>query len=208
MFALTEPVDIHLSGGSDLTGQIVLAAAAVLGAILTVWEANRRLRQQLAHDRELRRDEETRGMLITVTENVIEAMKVVAAMDSKSVAVDALRESIKEIESDGEDVDPEILKEEARQLEELERLTEEAGSLTFGMFGLSASLRLRLPEDDPAVLAYQAVDEALEAWYDALRPARDEYLSKQQREAVDEKLHDAGRLYREFVGSCQRHFLP
>jgi len=160
---LKEPIYVHLSDGSDLTGQIVLAAAALSGALLTVWEANRRHRQQLAHDRDLRREEETRGMLVSVTENVIETMETLVAMDSKSVAVDSTRDELGEMRTKGEAVPQEMLKEEKKQLDELRKLIDEGSRLTFGMLGFSTLLRLRLKQEDPTVEAYDELENAFEA---------------------------------------------
>ncbi len=95
LVALTEPVEVHVTGGSSaLPGQILIAVLAMLAAVLTVWTTNRRQREQLAHDRELRRREHVRDALDAVLELVGEIRSAFGPFVAEVEFVEADRERL------------------------------------------------------------------------------------------------------------------
>ena len=218
---LREPLEVQVAGGDDLSGQIVIAAAALLGAILTVLTANRRHRQQLAHDRELRsRDlahdremreqEEMRNVLVSVTESVVQTMQTLIEMDAIATALEDLKKEIEDREQREGD-EKSFLAEAGKTAEEskakLNDLRPRAHKSILGMVGFLTLLRLRLKNDDPIAQSYTALQDAYRDWFDSVKVVLQGPRSDAQRAEAEAKVKTASERYRDYIYACRGRFM-
>jgi hypothetical protein len=167
--------------GSVNWGDIMIAGAAVTAAGIAAWTANYRLRKQLAHDRELRVQDELRSVMDAAVEAVADAAEEIGRLypmgkgvQSGEIDQEAFERAVVSSESNVHNV--------RRQWQRL---------------GLRFPRTHELPE--ALWVVANAFEAALDAFEEGIAP------TDQQLEDSREKYRESGRLAANFSTLCGPH---
>jgi hypothetical protein len=208
------------NAGLDL-GQIIVALAAVLAALITVYTANQRHRRQLAHDRELRveelvhdRDmrnrEHIRNTVDASLEALTEATRALARLAGLLSFVEEQRSEHEAVLTDEGSAD--AAKEEAREgladcIRDLEKPRDEAHAATMEMITNRMRLAVRLGEEHPVATLAEEVADCYRRLFDNLQEGLTRNRTEEERTFEDDYLMETvDPKAQEFVKSCQDWF--
>lgn len=221
LLALTEPVDIHLTGGgSDLPGQLLIAALALAGVLLTIWTANRRHRAQLTHDRELRADdlahdrrmqdrEHIRVTLDQTLDRLTDSIKALSQTTTRALHAEQVREDEKVANTSGEaEQQLEAVKATMKAEADLAEALGTAHQATTAQMQATLRLRVWLGPDEPLTNVHADLADQLRAWYsaigEALQANRNEHQLNHEeivRDEVPNRVHAFEKACQDFFAS-------
>jgi hypothetical protein len=187
--ALTEPVQVQTVGESWvllLAGPAMVALAAIGAAMVAARTANKRQREQLAHDLVVRREEHTRDAVDGALETVTETVGRVTELESGIRAAESVRPGLEDAarKVSGDDALHEKVLAELNNVEEkLRSLHREANARLVDMRVHGLRLRLRL-ESDRIPSLYKRAADTLDRHREALAPGIERALSDREKDAI------------------------
>ncbi len=216
---LTEPLDIHLvGGGSDLPGQLLIAALALFGVLLTIWTANRRHRAQLAHDRQLRADdlahdrrmrdrEHVRTTLDQTLDQLTGSIEALSQAATRALQAEQVREDEEGVEAFGNaEQQLEAVKKTMKAEADLAEALRKAHGATTAQMQATLRLRVWLGPDEPLTDAHAELADQLRAWYSAVGEALEANRTEHQLDHEKLVRDEVPNRVRAFEQACQGYF--
>jgi len=166
------------------SGSVLVALAAIVAATLAAYTANRRHREQLAHDREMRNRDHTRDTLDAAVEGVSTAIESVSNF---AAAVETIGSQLPDLhrETDpnlNDEVPADKIKRLAKIKDELSLARNAAHDARTAMHSSRLRLEIRLSKSHPIVESHNQLQTDLSAWGAVLTS----YINQEQTGAVED----------------------
>jgi hypothetical protein len=217
--ALTEPIEVHLvGGGSDLSGQLLIAALALFGVLLTIWTANKRHQAQLAHDRELRADdlahdrrmrdrEHVRTTLDRTLDQLTDSIDALSRATTRALQTEKVREDEDGIEASGNaEQQLEAVKKTMKAEADLGEALGTAHRATTAQMQATLRLRVWLGPNDPLTNAHADLADQLRAWYSTVGEALEGNRTERQLDHEELVRDEVPNRVSVFENACQDYF--
>lgn len=218
VLGLTEPIDVHLTGGDALPGQLLIAALALIGVLITVWTANRRHREQLAHDRELRaedlahdrhmRDREHVRMAVDqALDRLTESVSALSRATTTAATVEDVRDEERQAEESGdEERQLDLIKESMKTEGDLAAALRESHQATTAQMQATLRLRMWVGADEPMTDTHADLADQLRAWHSATAETIAANRDEQQLEHEVAVRDEVPERVRDFEQACWAYF--
>jgi hypothetical protein len=191
---------------SQNLGSMLLAVAAIMAASLAAYVATRNHRQQLEHDRQVRRDEHIRDVVDAAITSVSKAVRAATLLSATMQALEIWRDSYGEPSATKPGSDEAADEEELKV--KLEPARGDAYNSLVELLQMGARLEMRLGPSHPISTSHAAVLKAMEELHFGASPAGVMEANREPDEVEAEKTRSAAltSAFAEFRRACHSWF--
>jgi hypothetical protein len=218
ILALVEPIDVHLTGGNALGSQLLIAAIALIGVLITVLTANWRHHKQLeedralraddlAHDRHMRDREHIRMAVDKALDRLTESVSALSRATTAAATVEDIRDEEREAEATGDsERQLDLVKEAMKAEDALAAALGASHQATTAQMQASLRLRMWVGADEPITDTHADLADQLRGWHAATTAAVESNRDEQQQEHEAAVRGEVPERVRDFEQACWAYF--